>query len=133
MMKDDLIEDNINMFPVNLSYIVNVSCNVICDGWRPKPIGSFITLLQRYLPHNLEIRCDVTSTTVPKPYDIYWKVKNVGPEAERRNELRGQILDRGKTIVEHTKFYGNHYIECYIIKDGVCVAKKRIEVPIGKR
>lgn len=28
---------------------------------------------------------------IPKPYDIYWKVRNVGYEAIRRNCIRGQI------------------------------------------
>ena len=56
----------------------------------------------------------------------------MGSEAERRNEIRGQIAERGRAIVEHTFFFGNHYIECYIIKDGMCVAKNRIEIPIGR-
>ena len=71
-------------------------------------------------------------TTCPPPYKIFWKVKNVGPEAARRNQLRGQIEEKGNSIVEHSRFFGNHYIECYIVKDGVCVAKARIDVPIGR-
>jgi hypothetical protein len=127
---EQFIED---MFPVNLCHTVNVTCTVSGDGWRPKPIREFLSMLQRFLPHNFEIRCSVASTTASYPYDVYWKVKNVGPEAERRNQLRGQIVNKGNSIVEHTNFYGNHYIECYIVKSGYCVAKKRIEVPIGRR
>lgn len=52
--------------------------------------------------------------------------------AERRNQIRGQIIEKGSTIVEHSNFYGNHYIECYIVKDSICVARKRIEIPIDK-
>ena len=122
-----------DMFPVNLNHTVNVTCMVSGNGWRPRPIQKFLSLLQKYLPHNFEIRCSVASTTVPHPYDVYWKVKNVGPEAERRNQLRGQIVNKGNSIVEHTNFFGNHYIECYIVKNGICVAKKRIDVPIGRR
>lgn len=33
-------------------------------------------------------------------YDVFWKVKNVGPEAERRNQIRAQICARGLSIVE---------------------------------
>ena len=69
----------------------------------------------------------------PWPYKILWKVKNVGPEAERKNQIRGQIEERGRNIVEHTSFFGNHYIECYIVKDGSCVARKRIKIPIARR
>ena len=74
---EEFIED---MFPVNIHHSVSVSCVVSGDGWRPKPISEFLSLLQRFLPHNFEIRCSVSSTTVPYPYEVYWKVKNVGPE-----------------------------------------------------
>ena len=127
---EQFIED---MFQMNLCHTVNVTCTVSGNGWRPKPIREFLSILRRFLPHNFEIRCSVASTTVPYPYDVYWKVKNVGPEAERRDQLRGQIVNNGSSIVEHTNFYGNHYIECYIVKNGFCVAKKRIEIPIGRR
>lgn len=123
------IED---MFPVWLEYTVDLSCDVSGDGWRPQPISKMLKILGKFLPHNFEICCSVIGTTVPYPYDVYWKVKNVGPEAQRRNMLRGQILKKGETIKEHSDFYGNHYIECYIVKNNVCVARGRIKVPIGR-
>ncbi len=126
---EQFIED---IFPVHPYHTVNVSCIVSGNGLRPKPINEFLSMLRNYLPHNFEIQCSVTSTTVPMPYEVYWKVKNVGPEAERRNQLRGQIINRGVSIIEHSNFFGNHYIECYIVKDGICYAKKRIEIPIGR-
>lgn len=126
---EQFIED---LYPVNLSYSCKISCYVSGDGWRPKLLSEFLSLLRRYLPHNFEIRCVMECTNCPPPYKIFWKVKNVGPEAERRNQLRGQIVENGKTLVEHSRFFGNHYIECYIIKNGVCVAKSRIDIPIGR-
>lgn len=126
---EQFIED---LYPVNLSYYCRVSCDVSGNGWRPKPLSEFLTLLKHFLPHNFEIKCMMTGTNCPQPYTILWKVKNVGPEAERRNQLRGQIVEKGTSIVEHSNFFGNHYIECYIIKNGVCVAKTRIDVPIGR-
>lgn len=126
---EQFIED---MYPVNCSYYCNVSCLVIGDGWRPTPLPAFLNVLKRYLPHNFEIRCKVEATNCPPPYKVLWKVKNVGPEAERRNDIRGQIVEKGNSIVEHSRFYGNHYIECYIVKDAVCVAKTRINIPIGR-
>lgn len=65
-------------------------------------------------------------------YDVFWKVKNVGPEAERRNQIRGQICARGLSIVEHSLFFGNRYIECYRVQGNVCVARMRVDVPIGR-
>lgn len=120
------------MYPMQLVYKCDVSCKVSGDGWRLKPIGEFLSIWRHYLPHNFEIRCEMEYTNCPWPYKILWKVKNVGPEAERKNLIRGEIKERGRTIVEHTSFFGNHYIECYIVKDGLCVARKRIEIPIAR-
>ncbi len=74
----------------------------------------------------------VARCTVPEPYEVRWKVKNNGPEARRRNMVRGQIESRGgaRTITEPASFAGPHYVECYIIKNGICVAKDRQEVTI---
>ena len=126
---EQFIED---MFPVNLMYSCKISCLVSGNGWRPTPIGEFLSLLKRYLPHRFEIRCTMGYTNCPWPYKIFWKVRNVGVEAEKRDMLRGQIYEKGKTIVEHSNFFGKHYIECYIIKDGVCVARDKVDIPIGK-
>ncbi len=126
---EQFIED---MFPVNLIYSCKISCFVSGNGWRPTPIGQFLSLLKRYLPHRFEIRCTMEYTNCPWPYKIFWKVRNVGVEAEKRDMLRGQIYEKGKTIVEHSNFFGKHYIECYIIKNGVCVARDKVDIPIGK-
>lgn len=126
---EQFIED---LYPVNCIYNCRVSCNVVGDGWRPTPLPELLKMLKRYLPHNFEIRCKLESTNCPPSYKVFWKVKNVGPEAERRNQIRGQIEEKGTSIVERSNFFGNHYIECYIVKDGVCVAKTRIDVPIGR-
>lgn len=120
------------LYPLSLSYSCKVSCMVRGNGCRPKLLTEFLSILRHYLPHNFEIRCTMDYTDCPQPYKIFWKVKNVGPEAERRNQIRGQIVEKGKTIVEHSNFYGNHYIECYIIKNNMCVAKERINIPIGR-
>lgn len=126
---EQFIED---LYPVNRCYSCRISCHVSGNGWRPKPLSEFLTMLRHYLPHNFEIRCVMEYTDCPQPYKILWKVKNVGPEAERRNQLRGQIVEKGKSIIEHSSFFGNHYIECFIIKNGICVAKTRVDIPIGR-
>ena len=56
---------------------------------------------------------------------------SLGSEAEKRNDIRGQIQGRKREILEYSKFSGPHYIECYLIKDGVCVAIGHVDVPIG--
>lgn len=127
---EQFIEDLYTYCPL---YNCRISCQVSGNGFRPKPIAQFMTMLSRYLPHNFEIQCEMEYTDCPPPYKIMWKVKNVGPEAERKNMLRGQIFEKGNRIIEHSNFYGNHYIECYIIKDELCVAKQRVNIPIGRR
>lgn len=127
---EQFIED---MFPVDLIYLCSVSCQVSGDGWRPTQLSEFLNILRKFVPHHFKVRCVMVNTNCPSPYKILWKVKNVGPEAERRNKIRGQIEERGTAIEEPTSFYGNHYIECYIVKNDVCVAKKRINIPIGRK
>ncbi|MBQ3530336.1 MAG: nucleotidyltransferase [Oscillospiraceae bacterium] len=122
-----------DLFPVKQQYNCKTSCIVTGNGWRPKPISEILKLLKNFLPFNFEVKCTLEYTDCPKPYKVFWKVKNVGPEAERRNQVRGQIFEKGNSIIEHTNFFGNHYIECYIIKNNVCVAKERIDIPIGRR
>ena len=127
---EQFIED---MYPVDLKYHCGISCRVSGDGWRQKPISEFLGILRKYVPHNFRVYCDLSYTTCPSPYKVLWKVKNVGPEAERRDMIRGRIKERGNAIEEPTSFFGNHYIECYIVKDGICVARSKVQVPIGRR
>lgn len=74
---------------------------------------------------NRKIKFAVARCTVPAPYDVYWKVRNTGTEATDDKGLRGEITkDRGsRSKEESTKYRGKHYVECYIVKNGVCVAK----------
>lgn len=116
----------------NLTETVSINCNVSGDGFRTKPLNAFLSVLARVLPHNLKLECSIARSSVAKPDKVLWKVRNVGPEAERRNDIRGQIIERGPVFTENTRFFGDHYIECFVIKDGVCVARKRISVPIGR-
>ena len=127
---EQFIED---LFPVNIQYYCRVACYVSGDGWREQKLNEFLSILRRFIPHHFKVRCVLINTDCPGDYRVFWKVKNVGPEAERRDMLRGQIQERGKAISEPTSFYGNHYIECYIVKNNVCVARTRVDVPIGRR
>ncbi|MBD2568097.1 nucleotide-binding domain-containing protein [Anabaena lutea] len=57
---------------------------------------------------------------------------NVGTEAIRKNQIRGQIInDSGNhERIESSDFHGEHFVECYIIKNNICVAWHKIDVPI---
>ncbi len=80
-----------------------------------------------------DLKFKVTSCTVAHPYEVKWKVLNRGAEAERRNNVRGQIIGSSEPNVrkERTIFRGEHVVECFVVKDSVVVARDRIDVPIS--
>jgi hypothetical protein len=73
----------------------------------------------------------VKDCNVPKPYDIYWKVRNEGEEAQRANCLRGEIKPGTDYHTESTLYSGGHFVEVYIVKDRRCVAIDRQRVTIA--
>jgi hypothetical protein len=80
----------------------------------------------------LHKRCDLkfeAETDAKWPYDVYWQVVNTGQEARSANNLRGTFqhaahVERGLlTRRETTRYTGSHSIECFIVKNGYCVAQ----------
>lgn len=130
---EEFIED---LYPVYEQYDVTIDCKVSGNGFSLMPIFEYLERyapqFNKYIPHNFSVRCKIGYTNCPSYDKVLWKVLNVGYEAKRRNDIRGQIQDRGKEITEYSKFFGPHYIECYLIKDGICVAIGHVNVPIGK-
>ena len=63
---------------------------------------------------------------MPIDVDYYsWKVKN----DDKCIQPRGEITDHHTmNTPEQTKYKGNHYVECYAIRNGVCVAISRQNV-----
>ena len=126
---EEYIEDS---YPVSICATVSIDCEVTQAGFRSLWLTE---LLRRRWPlkQGKRLRFFVTRCSAPGPYSIKWKVRNIGPEAERRDKIRGEIVhDDGRAErVENTRFYGPHYVECYVIKDGICIARDRIEVPIS--
>ena len=129
---EEFIED---LYPVYEQYDVTIDCKVSGNGFRLMPIleymDKYAPRLKKCIPHKFSIKCKIGYTNCPSYDKILWKVLNVGAEAEKRNDIRGQIKDMGKEITENSKFFGPHYIECYLIKNGVCVAIGHVDVPIG--
>ncbi|MDR2706883.1 MAG: nucleotidyltransferase [Planctomycetaceae bacterium] len=65
-------------------------------------------------------------TNVLKPYIAYWQVVNTGDEALRKGCLRGEFNEEPCNNLQHkerTEYTGRHWVECFIVKDNVCVAK----------
>lgn len=126
---EQFIEDK---FPMDIRYDVDIDCEVSHQGRQEARLRWMMRAFP-WLQLNRALRFFVVNCNVPEPYAIFWKVRNVGEQAESRNQIRGEIVsDLGKASKdERTSFAGPHFVECYIIKDGCCVARDRIDVPIG--
>lgn len=127
---EEFIEDK---YIVDIQYNLELDCTVTQDGYRPAKLTEMLKervflkprkQLQFYIKN-------INEFENLKPYNICWKVKNEGEVAKKRNMIRGQIYQTDITTQEeHTDFRGNHYVEAYIVKDDVCIAKGKIDVPI---
>lgn len=124
-----------DLYPILEQFDVTIDCKVSGNGFISMPFQKYLERyaprLKKFIPPNFKVECSIQSTNCPAYDKILWKVLNVGAEAEKRNDIRGQIQDRGSKITENTNFRGNHFIECYLIKDNVCVGIGHVDVPIG--
>jgi Second Messenger Oligonucleotide or Dinucleotide Synthetase domain/Adenylyl/Guanylyl and SMODS C-terminal sensor domain len=73
------------------------------------------------------------ATTARAPFEVYWQVVNTGAHARSVGGLRGGY-HKGKlangnlspdSLVdwERTEYSGQHWIECFIVQGGFCVAR----------
>ena len=113
-------------WPMSLVYRCDIygRFNDVTDGNKSKSITT-----QTVVPKNCEIFFTAT-TNVPKPYEVYWQVVNTGEEAKnafmglRGGIFQAQTLGRGGLVQkEHSGYTGLHWIECFIVKNGFCVAR----------
>lgn len=129
---EEFIED---YFTVDIKYNISIECKITQDGFRPMLLKKLLRdKMFLAIKKHLEFYIDSMDSEIKKeaPYDIYWKVKNEGQEAIKRDCIRGQIKRTNtKFINESSDFIGEHYVECYIVKDGICIAKDHIDVPIS--
>ena len=128
---EEFIED---IFAVDLQFRITLDCEVTQKGFRPMLLSQMLRDGVWLRPQkSLCFFADLTG--IPEPYEVWWKVLNRGDEAIRRNCIRGQIIKgnskrRKNERIEHTDFQGAHYVQCYIVRYGVVVARGHIDVPI---
>lgn len=121
-------------YPVNIQHQLELDCKVMKASEVLRMLRKS-NKFNRWLPFGRRLEFFVGRCTVPKPYQLFWKVRNVGPSADNRKQWRGAIeADKGEQKkIERTDFGGEHYVEAYAVKNGVCVARDRILVPIGSK
>jgi hypothetical protein len=126
---EEFIEDR---YPVDIRQSITLDCKVTQNGWRTASLREMLQARSLLLP-NKELDFTISECSVEHPYDVKWKVLNRGDEAERRNDVRGQIISSSRPGARHerTSFRGEHVVECYIVKDGIVVARDAIDVPIS--
>lgn len=117
-------------YPVDIRYSIEIECDVTQDGWRDKtPIRHL-----PFLKSNKSLSFSIEPLDIDGSYDVFWKVRNVGEIAHRKNLIRGQIVEGNRNKHKHeekTQFKGEHYVEVYMVKNGVVVARDWIDVPIS--
>ena len=119
---EQFLERDLNI-PVQIDprYQVTLGARVLpLHGFRTYDLQKHGNVVGKYR----KIRFSLVKCNVPGPYEVYWKIRNTGEEAIRADCIRGQIkLDDGtRWRDEPTKYRGKHYVECYVVKNGACVA-----------
>lgn len=128
--KDEKFIDQDLGFPISLAPGARVRITGRCTGLntggttRRRGFRQFdMASNGNRVPKNRSLRFEA-KTNVKDPDALYWKVRNGGAEAARVDQLRGEIsVDGGKRVrTETTSYSGYHYVECYVVKNGVVVA-----------
>ena len=129
---EEFIED---CFLVSIDDKIDIKIETHC---KPKKGGFMKSILLSRLPTGWVSKKDdldfvINTTNLSGEYLTRWKVRNFGEEATGDDKLRGEILEDNNgnhRYKDGAEFYGEHFLECYIIQNNVCVARKKVTVPI---
>jgi len=82
------------------------------------------------LDKHLSIHFLAETHNIDRPYEVHWQVVNTGEEAaaiENNKGLRGDFYEpdshNSHKREERTEYRGMHWIEAFIIRNGVCIAR----------
>jgi hypothetical protein len=116
---------------INSDYAFQIDCLVTQKGFRDNLLSAILRNKSWLMPER-KLKFFIKTPPLVPSYDVYWKVRNVGSEAIKRKQVRGQIHKDGGggSRIEHTCFRGKHYVECYLVHHNICVAKAEMLVPI---
>lgn len=117
-------------WPTNLTYKASIVASVHYSrgGKRIAELARRRIGKKRWLKFKVE-------TNAPYPFQIHWQVVNTGAEAQAANALRGDFYtsnDGNLVRWESTLYAGVHWVQAFIVRDGVCVAKSALKyVPVA--
>lgn len=93
----------------------------IYDGTKTRKFGGLNTD-GRNLQKGLSLKY-IAETNASGIFQYYWQVVNTGHDALLANNLRGKIFLGNQVQWESTLYKGKHWIECFIVQNGVCIAR----------
>jgi hypothetical protein len=105
-------------WPLDLRHRVRLAAQGSRKGFRTFTFNSNRSRLPKGINLAFEARAEVEH-----PFDLFWQVVNTGREAEADRGLRGTIFKGQSVQQETTRYRGKHWIECFVVKDSVCVAR----------
>lgn len=123
------IEDSV---PVDIRHSIEIKGEVRTGNAVQDKIRQALRRKEQ-VPIGRHLRFFASECDAHKPYGIWWKVRNQGQISIYRKMLRGEITpdkDGLEQKYETADFGGDHYVEVYAVKDGVCVARGRLKVPL---
>jgi adenylyl/guanylyl cyclase-like protein with sensor domain/cyclic GMP-AMP synthase DncV-like protein len=112
-------------WPVREERRVSVAASIRRSRNASRPLWQLST---RPVPKNHWLRFQA-STNASEPYEVHWQVVNTGSEASNAGsaQLRGGFEEGegscGSVRWESTAYRGTHWVEAFVVKDGVCVAR----------
>jgi len=128
----DLRAPSEEFIDLDYSYPIRIANNLRIEGLAISPSNKRKYLTQTmFIGRGCSLKFYIDYTNAFGDFRVFWKVRNRGKIAERKSMLRGEIKE-SVSIEETSDFFGSHFVECYIVKNNVCVAKDRIAVNIMK-
>lgn len=114
------------VWPISLLYQVSIKGTVHPGAKTSKAKWP---MTQRPVPRNVWLRFEA-KTNVPEPYEVRWQVVNTGQDALAAGGLRGDEFEHSNGATKHirwetTEYRGTHWIEAFIVRNGVCVARSQ--------
>ena len=105
-------------WPPRCSHGVTIDATATRKGFRTLRSNRSFNSIPKHYSLQFEAK-----TNVDWPFDIHWQVVNTGSEAHAANGLRGSIFSGSHSRRESTLYKGFHWVECFLVKDGVLVAR----------
>jgi hypothetical protein len=113
-------------WPVSVRYRVTLTGTVYAGTRNSKAKWG---LTGRPVPRKVLLRFEA-KTDAPEPYEVKWQIVNTGQDASQAGCLRGDEFEVSNGETKHirwepTLYVGTHWIEAFVIRCGVCVARSQ--------